>query len=179
LRAKTDLPGLFAVGEVTMSGLHGANRLASNSLLEAVVFAHQAAESCREWLAEAPPLPKAEEWSAEGTTNQEEWVLIEHNRDEIRSVMWDYVGIVRSTFRLERAQRRMKLLKQEIEDFYRRTRVSGPLVELRNLVVLADLIVTSAISRRESRGLHFMTDYPDPDDSHPPRDTCLRRSPSA
>jgi L-aspartate oxidase len=175
LRAKTDLPGLFAVGEVAMSGLHGANRLASNSLLEAVVFAHQAAESCLEWLKEAPPLPHAEEWSAEGTTNQEEWVLIEHNRDEIRSVMWDYVGIVRSTFRLERAQRRMKLLKQEIEDFYRRTRVSGPLVELRNLVVLADLIVTSAISRRESRGLHFMTDYPNPDDSHLPQDTRLRR----
>jgi L-aspartate oxidase len=179
LWARTELPGLFAVGEVAMSGLHGANRLASNSLLEAVVFAHQAAESCREWLQEAPPLPKAEEWSAEGTTNQEEWVLIEHNRDEIRSVMWDYVGIVRSTFRLERAQRRMKLLKQEVEDFYRRTRVSGPLVELRNLVVLADLIVTSAISRHESRGLHFMTDYPNPDDSHPPQDTVLRRHPAS
>jgi L-aspartate oxidase len=176
LDARTDVRGLFAVGEVAMTGVHGANRLASNSLLEAVVFAHQAARSCQAWLREAPPLPEAQDWSAEGTVNQEEWVLVEHNRDEIRKVMWDYVGIERSMFRLERAQRRMNLLKQEIADFYRRTRVNGPLVELRNLVVLADLIVRSALSRRESRGLHFMSDFPESDAHHPPRETILRRS---
>lgn len=176
LEARTDVRGLFAVGEVAMTGVHGANRLASNSLLEAVVFAHQAAQSCRQWLREAPPPPEAQDWSAEGTVNQEEWVLVEHNRDEIRKVMWDYVGIVRSMFRLERAQRRTSLLKQEIEDFYRRTRVSGPLVELRNLVILADLIVRSALSRRESRGLHSMSDYPESDTRHPPRETILHRS---
>jgi len=175
LKARTDVCGLFAVGEVAMTGVHGANRLASNSLLEAVVFTQQAAQSCEEWLREAPPLPEAQDWSAEGTVNQEEWVLVEHNRDEIRKVMWDYVGIVRSTFRLERAQRRMTLLKREIEDFYRRSRVNCPLVELRNLVVLADLIVRSATARRESRGLHFMSDFPEPDRLHPPRDTVLNR----
>ena len=176
LDARTDVRGLFAVGEVAMTGVHGANRLASNSLLEAVVFAHQAAQSCRQWLQEAPPPPEAQNWSAEGTVNQEEWVFIEHNRDEIRKVMWDYVGIVRSIIRLERAQRRTSLLKQEIEDFYLRTRVNGPLVELRNLIVLADLIVRSALSRRESRGLHFMSDFPKLDTNHPPRETILRRS---
>ncbi|MDD5088967.1 MAG: L-aspartate oxidase [bacterium] len=175
LEARTSLPGLFAVGEVAMTGLHGANRLASNSLLEAVVFADQAANSCREWLREAPPLPEAEEWSAEGTVNAEEWVLVEHNRDEIRMIMWDYVGIVRSTLRLERARRRLQLLRHEVEDFFRRTRVNGPLVELRNLVVIADLIVESALSRRESRGLHFMTDFPNPDLTGDPQETLLSR----
>ncbi len=106
-------------------------------------------------------------------------MLIEHNRDEIRKIMWDYVGIVRSTFRLERAQRRLNLLKSEVEDFYRRTRVNGPLVELRNLVLAADLTVRSALSRKESRGLHYMTDYPNPDNSHPPEDTLLSKYPSA
>ncbi|RPH96387.1 L-aspartate oxidase [candidate division KSB1 bacterium] len=172
LDARTNIRGLFAVGEVAMTGVHGANRLASNSLLEAVVFAHRAALSCREWIRESASLPGAEDWSAEGTVNQDEWVLVEHNRDEIRKVMWDYVGIVRSTVRLERAQRRMQLLKQEVEDFYRRTRVNGPLVELRNLVILADLIVRSALGRKESRGLHFMTDYPEAD-HHREHDTIL------
>ena len=161
-----------------MTGVHGANRLASNSLLEAVVFAHQAAHSCEEWLQEAPPPPPAERWSAEGTVNQEEWVLVEHNRDEIRKIMWDYVGVVRSLFRLERAQRRMNLLMGEVQEFYRRTRINGPLVELRNLVILADLIIKSAYGRHESRGLHFMSDFPQPDGQHPPRDTMMSRHPS-
>ena len=161
-----------------MTGVHGANRLASNSLLEAVVFAHQAAQSCEAWLREAPPLPTAEAWSAEGTVNQEEWVLVEHNRDEIRKIMWDYVGIVRSLFRLERAKRRMDLLMSEAQDFYRRTRINGPLVELRNLVILADLIIKSAYNRRESRGLHFMSDFPQPDAGSPPRNTIMERNPS-
>jgi L-aspartate oxidase len=176
LDAQTTIQGLFAVGEVAMTGLHGANRLASNSLLEAVVFADQAARSCKKWLQEAPPLPEAQDWSAEGTVNQEEWVLVEHNRDAVRKVMWDYVGIVRSVFRLERARRRVLLFKQEVDEFYRRTRrVNGPLVELRNMTVLAELIVRSALSRHESRGLHFMTDYPEPDTSHEPHDTLLSR----
>ncbi len=173
LFARTTLPGLFAVGEVAMTGVHGANRLASNSLLEAIVFAHQAAISCEEWLKEAPPPPLAEEWSAEGTVNQEEWVLVEHNRDELRKTMWDYVGIVRSLFRLERAQRRMDLLLREVQEFYRRSRINAPLVELRNLVILADLIIKSAYSRRESRGLHFMSDFPQPDAQQPPQDTVM------
>ncbi len=171
LWARTTVAGLFAVGEVAMTGLHGANRLASNSLLEAVVFAHQAAMSCESWLREAPPLPDARDWSAEGTVNQEEWILIEHNRDEIRQIMWDYVGIVRSSFRLERARRRLDLLMKEVADFYWRTRITEPLVELRNLVILADLIVQCAYSRKESRGLHFMSDYPETDKSSLPRDT--------
>ncbi len=175
LEARTTIQGLFAVGEVAMTGLHGANRLASNSLLEAVVFADQAAKSCQQWLQEAGPLPEAEDWSAEGTVNQEEWVLVEHNRDAIRQIMWDYVGIVRSTFRLERAQRRMNLFKQEVDQFYRRTRVNEPLVELRNITILADLIVRSAMSRKESRGLHFMTDYPEADRERAPHDTLLSR----
>jgi L-aspartate oxidase len=173
LFARTTLPGLFAVGEVALTGVHGANRLASNSLLEAIVFAHQAATSCEEWLKEAPPPPTAEAWSAEGTVNQEEWVLVEHNRDELRKLMWDYVGIVRSLFRLERAQRRMDLLLGEVQEFYRRSRINGPLVELRNLVILADLIIKSAYSRHESRGLHFMSDFPLPDGQQPPQDTVM------
>lgn len=179
LWGRTTVQGLFAVGEAAMTGLHGANRLASNSLLEAVVFAYQASISCRDWLRDAPPLPAVQEWSAEGTVNQEEWILVEHNRDEIRKVMWDYVGIVRSTFRLGRAARRMKLLKQEVEEFYRRSRVNAALVELRNLVVLADLIVRSAMGRRESRGLHFMSDFPETDNSHPARETLMCRYPLA
>ena len=171
LFARTNLPGLFAVGEVAMTGVHGANRLASNSLLEAIVFAHQAAVSCEEWLREAPPPPTAEEWSAEGTVNQEEWILVSHNRDEIRKIMWDYVGIVRSLFRLERAQRRLDLVLAETQQFYRRTRINEGLVELRNLVILADLIIKAAHGRRESRGLHFMSDFPQPTAATPPRDT--------
>jgi L-aspartate oxidase len=173
LWARTSINGLFAVGEVAMTGLHGANRLASNSLLEAVVFAHQASISCEEWLREVSPLPEAHDWSDEGTVNQEEWVLIEHNRDEIRQIMWDYVGIVRSIFRLERARRRVDLLMQEVTDFYNRTRITAPLVELRNLVLLSDLIVRCAMSRKESRGLHYMTDYPSTDSAEHPKDTCF------
>jgi L-aspartate oxidase len=170
---RTTLAGLFAVGEVAMTGLHGANRLASNSLLEAIVFAHQASQIAKEWLKKAPPIPEAQSWSAEGTVTPEEFVLIQHNRDEIRRLMWNYVGIVRSTFRLERAARRLQLLTSEVADFYRRTRINGPLIELRNLVILADLIVRSASGRHESRGLHFMLDYPEADSSSPPRHTVM------
>lgn len=170
---RTTLAGLLAVGEVAMTGLHGANRLASNSLLEAVVFAHQASHMIEEWLKEAAPIPEAENWSAEGTVTPEEFVLIQHNRDEIRRLMWNYVGIVRSSFRLERAARRLRLLTSEVADFYRRTRLNSPLIELRNLVILADLIVRSAISRHESRGLHYMLDYPEPSMNGHPHHTVL------
>jgi L-aspartate oxidase len=170
---RTSVAGLFAVGEVAMTGLHGANRLASNSLLEAVVFAHQAAIMTKEWLKEAPPLPEAEDWLPAGAVTPEEFVLIQHNRDEIRRAMWNYVGIVRSVYRLGRAARRLELLTKEVAEFYRSTRINAPLIELRNLVILADLIVRSAESRHESRGLHFMSDFPATRLDSPPRHTVM------
>jgi L-aspartate oxidase len=173
LFARTNLQGLFAVGEVAMTGVHGANRLASNSLLEAVVFADRAAQACEQWLTESAPLLRAEAWSDEGTINQEEWVLISHDRQEIQRLMWDYVGIVRSDFRLHRAERRVRLLEREIMEFYWRTKVTEPLIELRNLALVARLIVHCALTRRESRGLHFTTDYPKRDDAHFREDTIL------
>ena len=161
--ARTSISGLFACGEVTCSGLHGANRLASNSLLEALVFAHRAIEpavACAKSSAWEERIPA---WDESGTHNTREWVLVQHNRQEVRRLMSDYVGIVSSTLRLERAERRVKLLYQETEDFYERTRVSSPLCELRNLIAVAHLIVASARRRKESRGLHFMVDYPESD----------------
>lgn len=173
LLAKTSIEGLFAVGEVAMTGVHGANRLASNSLLEAIVFAHQAAGACEKWLSTSPPLLSAPAWSDEGTINQEEWVLISHNREEIQRLMWDYVGIVRSDFRLLRAERRIRLLEHEIMEFYWRTKLTEPLIELRNLILVARLIVHCALNRHESRGLHFTTDYPEKNDLQFQRDTVL------
>jgi L-aspartate oxidase len=173
LLAQTTIQGLLAVGEVAMTGVHGANRLASNSLLEAVVFAGQATRACQQWLTESPPLFPAEAWSDEGTINQDEWVLISHDRQELQRLMWDYVGIVRSDFRLHRAERRVQMLEREIMEFYWRTKVTEPLIELRNLALVARLIVHCALSRRESRGLHFTTDYPQRDDAHYRKDTIL------
>ena len=160
---RTSIGGLFACGEVTCSGLHGANRLASNSLLEALVYSANAAGPAIAY-AGASVLPDGiPEWDASGTENATEWVLVSHNRQELRQLMSNYVGIVRSTLRLERAERRIQLLYEETEDFYRRTRVSPALGELRNLVAVAHLIVQCALSRHESRGLHTMTDYPETD----------------
>jgi L-aspartate oxidase len=173
LKARTNIGGLFAVGEVAMTGVHGANRLASNSLLEAVVFADQAASACQERLSEISAPREPEKWSDEGTINQEEWVLISHDRQELQRLMWDYVGIVRSDFRLHRAERRVRLLEHEIMEFYWRTKVTEPLIELRNLVLVARLIVHSALSRHESRGLHFTTDYPARNDPQFQKDTIL------
>jgi L-aspartate oxidase len=161
---RTSVRGLFAAGEVSCTGLHGANRLASNSLLEALVFAERAAapavayRDAHRWQENIP------EWDDSGTVEPQEWVLISHNRDELQRVMSDYVGIVRSESRLERASRRTRLLYDETEDFYRRSRVSTPLCELRNLIVVAYLIISSARMRRESRGLHYMIDYPEPNE---------------
>jgi L-aspartate oxidase len=176
LWGRTSIAGLYACGEVACTGLHGANRLASNSLLEAVVFAHRAFVNAEQYLRERGRkiLPKFPEWNAEGTYNQEEWVFVAHDRKEVQSLMWDYVGIVRSTVRLHRAQRRLMLINREIEDFYKRTRVTEGLVELRNLATVALLIVRCALRRKESRGLHYTTDYPEIDDRHWRKDTIFK-----
>ena len=157
--ARTDLCNLHAVGEVTFTGLHGANRLASNSLLECLVFGHAAAAD----ILLTPPAPTLElpAWDASRVTDADEEVVISHNWDELRRFMWDYVGIVRTNKRLVRAAHRIRLLRAEIDEFYRNFRVSNDLIELRNLVQSADLIIRSAQLRQESRGLHFSRDYPD------------------
>ena len=161
LDGRTNISGLFAAGEVSMTGVHGANRLASNSLLEALVFARRAAGAGMDMRRRTDPPPDVREWDDTGTFNAAEWVLISHNRREIQQIMWNFVGIVRSNERLERAQQRMKLIRDEIESFYKRTTVTEPLLELRNLALCADLIIRCAMQRRESRGLHHTTDYPD------------------
>ncbi|HEY6870397.1 MAG TPA: L-aspartate oxidase [Novosphingobium sp.] len=160
LDGRTDLPGLYAAGECTESGLHGANRLASNSLLECFVFGEAAARHIlAHWGGfEAPPGVRA--WDESRVTNSDEEVVIKQNWTEIRRFMWNYVGIVRTTRRLERAQHRIRLLFDEIEDYYGHFRVTTDLIELRNLLQSADLIVRSALARRESRGLHYTLDFP-------------------
>ena len=159
LQGRTDLPGLYAVGETTYTGLHGANRLASNSLLECVVLGRTCAEDVQGQIpATAPKVP---DWDESQVTDADEEVVIAHNWDELRLVMWNYVGIVRTTRRLERALHRIRLLRDETRDYYANFRVTRDLLELRNLVQVADLIVKSAQLRRESRGLHFSRDYPE------------------
>jgi L-aspartate oxidase len=160
LDGATDVPGLYAAGEVTQSGLHGANRLASNSVLECLVFGVAAAEAINARLADLPPPPAVRPWDESRVTHSDEEVVVQHNWREIRRFMWDYVGIVRTTKRLERAKNRVDLLRQETHDYYRHFRVTPDLVELRNLVEVADLIVRSALARKESRGLHYTLDYP-------------------
>jgi len=159
LQGRTDLPGLYAVGETACTGLHGANRLASNSLLECLVIGRACAGDIEQ--RELAPLPDLPDWDESRVTNADEEVVIAHNWDELRRFMWNYVGIVRTTKRLERAQHRIALLKEEIDEYYRHFRITHDLLELRNLVDVASLIVNSALSRRESRGLHFSRDYPD------------------
>lgn len=159
LDARTDLPGLWAAGECTESGLHGANRLASNSLLECFVFGEAAARDIAECWDQLDAPPPIREWDESRVTDSDEEVVIKQNWTEIRRMMWNYVGIVRTTKRLERAQHRIALLAQEIEDYYGSFRVTTDLIELRNLHQCADLIVRSALKRHESRGLHFTLDY--------------------
>ncbi|MGQ0590715.1 MAG: L-aspartate oxidase [Sphingosinicella sp.] len=160
LDGRTDLPGLYAVGEVSQSGLHGANRLASNSLLECFVFGEAAARHIAQHWDDLPAPPPIRAWDESRVTDSDEEVVIKQNWTEIRRFMWNYVGIVRTTKRLERAQHRIKLLTEEVEDYYGHFRVTPDLVELRNLLQSAELIVASALKRRESRGLHYTLDYP-------------------
>ena len=168
--------GLYAIGEVGCTGLHGANRLASNSLLEGLVVAHRAVESavgCRSSQSRrAIELP---EWRSGDVQNVDELVVIYHNWDEIRRLMWDYVGIVRTDKRLQRASARLRNLQREIREFYWNFKVSVDLLELRNLATVAALIVDSALSRKESRGLHYTLDYPEKNDGEYIRSTLLSR----
>ncbi|WP_379553484.1 L-aspartate oxidase [Erythrobacter sp. W53] len=171
LDARTDLPGLWAAGECTESGLHGANRLASNSLLECFVFGEAAAKDIlARWDTLAQP-PEIKPWDESRVADSDEQVVIKQNWTEIRRFMWNYVGIVRTTKRLERAANRIEMLRQEVEDYYGSFVVTTDLIELRNLLEAAGLIVKSALARKESRGLHYTLDYPELADD--PRDTVL------
>ncbi|KMV28862.1 L-aspartate oxidase [Photobacterium swingsii] len=160
---RTDLEGLYAIGEVSYTGLHGANRMASNSLLECVVYAWAAAESITKKFDDVALPDHLPRWDESQVNCSDEEVVIQHNWHELRLFMWDYVGIVRSTKRLERAMRRIQLLKQEIHEYYSEFRVSNNLLELRNLVQVAELMVRCAMERKESRGLHYTLDYPELD----------------
>ena len=171
---QTDIPGLYAIGEVSYTGLHGANRMASNSLLECFVFAHSAFKHIKETLPEIKMPEKISEWDESRVTNSDEEVVVSHNWDEIRRFMWDYVGIVRTTKRLHRAHHRIKLLQSEISEYYGNFRITKDLIELRNLATVAELIIESALKRKESRGLHYTTDYPAIDDVNFLRNTIIK-----
>jgi L-aspartate oxidase len=173
IHGKTDLPGLYAIGEVTFTGMHGANRMASNSLLECLVFGHSAAKDIAAHLDEVSPPQELPAWDESRVTDSDEEVVVSHNWEELRHFMWDYVGIVRTDKRLQRAKRRVDLLAKEIEEYYGNFRVTDDLLELRNLVVVADLIIRSAMERKESRGLHYTLDYPAVDEGQTPRNTVL------
>ncbi|MBK6771490.1 MAG: L-aspartate oxidase [Ignavibacteria bacterium] len=192
LEGKTNVENLYASGEVTMTGVHGANRLASNSLLEAMVFSdaiydsilnetmHSGKKTSGKKIKSSESLDEIHnniyDWNDDGTENTEEWILISHNKKEIKEIMSDYVGIVRNTIRLERAYRRMKMMRDEIKTFYKKTKVNVELLEMRNLVNVAYLIICSAMMRKESRGLHYMLDYPEKDDKNFLKDTILTKS---
>jgi L-aspartate oxidase len=168
LHGRTSLPGLWAIGETACTGLHGANRLASNSLLEGLVFGRRAAEKLApekkngsKW-----PVPDVPDWLVGSAVESDEAVVVSHNWDELRRLMWNYVGIVRSTARLRRAARRVALLEEEIRDYYWKHLVTRDLLELRNIATVAELIISSAAARHESRGLHYTIDFPETDDKY-------------
>jgi L-aspartate oxidase len=171
--ARTDINNLYAIGEVASTGLHGANRMASNSLLECLVFAERASEYILKKLADIPAPPAIRDWDESKVNNSDEEVVVSHNWDELRRFMWDYVGIVRTDKRLHRAMSRAELLKREILEYYGHFRVTSDLLELRNLVTVAELIIRCALLRKESRGLHYTLDYPNTDNSKPPQNTIL------
>lgn len=174
----TGMPGLFAVGETACTGLHGANRLASNSLLEALVCSTQAAETLLETLQGTPPESVAiPSWTYGDAVPSDEAIVVEHNWNEVRTCMWDYVGIVRTNKRLERALRRIRNIRREIRTYYKAYLVNADLLELRNIAAVAELIVRSAMQRQESRGLHYTLDAPEPDTSRPARDTVIADPP--
>jgi L-aspartate oxidase len=177
LWGRSSIANLYVCGEVSCTGVHGANRLASNSLLEALVFADRAYRKiAEEWNAGQSQLPVVRAWNDSGVFNVEEWIIIEHDHREIQRLMWDYVGIVRSNARLLRAQRRLRLVREEIEEYFRRTKVTLELLELRNLAETALLIVDSALTRTESRGLHYTSNYPERDDEMWLRDTVVEKA---
>ena len=173
-QGRTDVEGLYAIGEVTYTGLHGANRMASNSLLECLVYSSAAAKDIRARLAEgiAPPAAPSP-WDESQVTDSDDEVVIAHNWEELRRFMWDYVGIVRTDKRLARAWHRIDMLQNEIGEYYGNFRVTSDLLELRNLAVCAELIIRSALARKESRGLHYTLDYPDANDAHQRHPTTL------
>jgi L-aspartate oxidase len=176
LNGRSSLDGLYVTGEAACTGVHGANRLASNSLLEALVFSYKAYKTAVNDIQNANfKFPAIPHWNDEGTYNQEEWVLISHDQREIQRLMSDYVGIVRSDERLERADRRIGLIVDEVEQFYKKTKITAPLLELRNIACMASLIIRSALFRKESRGLHYTLDYPERDDANWLGDTVIQR----
>jgi L-aspartate oxidase len=160
LQGQTDIPGLYAAGEVAYTGLHGANRMASNSLLECIVFAASAANGILNNLHDCTMPPTPPSWDESQVTDSDEEVVVAHNWHELRRTMWDYVGIVRTNKRLQRALRRVSMLNQEIHEYYANFRVTRDLIELRNLALVAELIIKSAMARKESRGLHYNLDFP-------------------
>ena len=171
---RTDLQGLYAIGEVCCSGLHGANRMASNSLLECVVYAHAAYQDIQKQLPDMQMPAALKDWDESQVTDSDEEVVVSHNWDEIRRFMWDYVGIVRTSKRLQRAKHRIDLLTSEIHEYYGNFRLTKDLIELRNLALNASLIIESALSRQESRGLHYTLDYPDTLEQSQIQDTVLK-----
>src|SRR5690625_4834939 len=176
LHARTNLPGLYAIGETAYTGLHGATRLASNSLLECLVFAQAAAENILHQHHAAPRATSLPDWDDSQVTDSAEQVVVSHNWDELRRFMWDYVGIVRTNKRLQRAKRRIELLQAEIQEYYGNFWISNDLLELRNLATVAVIIILSALSRRESRGLHYTLDYPEPDPLLQNQPTVLQKT---
>jgi len=172
-QGRTQVNGLYAIGETAHTGLHGANRMASNSLLECLVYARSSALHIQSLLPFNKDFPVIPDWDASRARPAKEAIAISHNWDELRRFMWDYVGIVRSDDRLKRAQRRLALLQQEIDEYYHQHHITSDLLELRNLADVAELIILSALKRKESRGLHYTLDHPETNTEHAAENTLI------